>query len=152
MVTLPDKKMSVNVLTNNWDASASRIAFGVAGIIDSTLTPPHRMKEQRDAAPEITEKTKNFLSAMLSGNGVSDYVTPELATHLFSMPKTPPGAPSPLRDISFISHEDVEGKGFSRHGVRISSMRHYRAVIMDDTVFLTIYYNQDGKIADYSGI
>jgi hypothetical protein len=151
MVTLRDKDMSVNVLTNNWDANSGRIAFGVAGLIDSSLTPPHRMKEQKDPAPEITERSKNFLSTMLSGNEVSDYVTPELTTHLFPMPKTPSAAPSPLQGISFISNEDVNLKAFSRYGAKIAAMRHYKAAIMGDTVFLTIYFSRDGKIADYSG-
>jgi CubicO group peptidase (beta-lactamase class C family) len=151
MVTLRDKDMSVNVLTNNWDASSGRIAFGVAGLIDSTLIPPHRMKEQKDPAPEITERSKNFLSAMLSGNEVSDYVTPELTTHIFPLPKTPLGAPSPLEGISFIANEDVNLKGFIRYGVKIAAMRHYKAAIMGDTVFLTIYFSRDGQIVDYSG-
>jgi len=151
MVTLRDKNMTINVLTNNWDASPSRIGFGVAGLIDASLTPPHRMKEKRDPAPEITERVKSFFSSFLSGGEVSNLVTPELATHLFPTPKSPAGTPSPVQNISFIGDSDVSGKGIVRHGVVIPAMRHYKAAIMGDNRFFTVYFSRDGKIADYSG-
>jgi CubicO group peptidase (beta-lactamase class C family) len=151
MVTLRDRNMSINVLTNNWDASPSRIGFGVAGLIDPSLTPPHRMKEQKDPAPEITERVKSFFSSFLSGNDASNLITPELATRLFPTPKSSVGTPSPVQNISFIRDSDVRGKGIVRHGVGIAAMRHYKAAIMGDNIFLTVYFGQDGKIADYSG-
>ena len=151
MVTLRDKNMSVNVLTNTWDANPARIAFGVAGLMDSTLTPPHRIKVQNDPAPEITERLKGFLTALMSGNDATGFVTPERAAHLFPVPKPPAGSPPPNQSLSFIANEDVSMKGISRYGVKIAAMRHYKAGIMGDTVFLTIYFSRDGKIADYSG-
>jgi hypothetical protein len=151
MVTLRDKNMSFNVLTNNWDANASRIAFGVAGLIDASLTPPHRMKEEKDPAPEITERSKMFLTALMSGNDATGFVTPERAARLFPVPKRPEGSPSPIQSLSFISKEDVSTRGISRFGVKIAAMRHYKAVLMGDTIFMTIYFSSDGKIADYSG-
>ena len=151
MVTLRDKNMSFNVLTNNWDTNTSRIAFGVAGLIDPSLTPPHRMKQQKDLAPEITERVKNFFTSFFSGNDASNFITPELATHLFPTPRLPAGTPSPVQNISFIAETDVGGKGLVRHGVGVAAIRHYKAALRGDDVFLTVYFSRDGKIADYSG-
>jgi CubicO group peptidase (beta-lactamase class C family) len=154
MGRIPDKRLIVIVLTNQYDAAPWRLAFGVAGLYEPDLLAPHRMTTQPDAQPELTTKVKAFITALFSGGAIADpatFVTPGLRNHLPPIPKLPAGEKSLLTDLSFITSEDISQRGIERRGARLAQMRYYRAKFEDDIVYLTFYFTKDGEIADYSG-
>ena len=154
MGRIPDKRLIVIVLTNQYDAAPWRLAFGVAGFYEPDLLAPHRMKIQPDAQPELTKKAAAFIEALFSGGANGDataLVTPGLRNHLPPVPKLPAGEKVPLTDLSFIASEDISKRGIGRHGAKLEQMRYYQAKFEGDVIYLTFYFTKDGAIADYSG-
>ena len=169
MDRIPDKRLTVIVLTNQYDASPSRIAFGVAGFYDADLLAPHRMKapptgtaQNENAQPELTNKVTAFITALFSGGfsgglskGVAgdpiQFVTPGLRNHLPPIPKMPAGEKPLVTDVTFIAAEDISKRGIERYGARLAQMSHYKAKFEGDPVYLTFYFTADGQIAEYSG-
>jgi len=154
MGTIPDKRLTVIVLTNQHSADPLRLAFGVAGFYDAELLAPHRMTVQPDARPDLTVKVKAFMEALFSGkaNGAAtELITPGLRDHLPPVPELPAGEKVPLTDLSFIASADLSRRKIERHGAKIVAMSHYQAKLQGDTVYLTFYFTKDGEIAAYSG-
>jgi beta-lactamase family protein len=151
MVHLPRHELSVIVLTNQHAANPARIAHTIAGLYDPELRPPHLMKAQADAAPERTQRVERLLGGLLRGEGdFSGDVVSFLRTRLAGYPAPPPGKGPPIA-VSFIASEDVSGRAIEQNGHRIAHMSHYNVVIGDEPVWLTVYFDADGLIADYAG-
>jgi hypothetical protein len=151
MVHLPRRELSVIVLTNQHAANPKRIAYTVAGLYDAELRPPHLMKAQAEVAPERTRRVERMLAGLLRGEGdFAADVVPFLRRRLAGYPAPPPGQGPPIT-VSFIASEAVAGRGIERNGHGVAHMSHYNAVIGDEPVCLTVYFDGAGLIADYGG-
>jgi hypothetical protein len=95
-----------------------------------------------------------FLNDLFSGGASGDpaqFATPGLVQHLPSVPKAPPDQGAPVSELSFISSSDTTQRGVQRYGAKLVRMSHYKALINGEVRFLTLYFTEDGHIADYSG-
>ncbi|HKR60556.1 MAG TPA: serine hydrolase domain-containing protein, partial [Pyrinomonadaceae bacterium] len=154
MARVPEKRLIVIILTNQHSANPVRIGFGVLGLHDAELIPPHRLKPQPDSQPELTAKVKSFLNALFSGGASGDpaqFVTLGLAHHLPLVPKAPAGQSAPLSELSSIASTDITQRKAERYGTKLARMSHYKALLAGDARYFTVYFTGDGHIADYSG-
>ena len=132
MARVPEKRLIVIVLTNQHSANPVRVGFGVLGLYDADLVPPHREKPQSDRQPEWTTKVLRFLNDLFSGGASGDpaqFATPGLGHHLPSVPKAPPDQGAPVSELSFISSAEITQRGIQRYGAKLVRMSHYRALI-----------------------
>jgi CubicO group peptidase (beta-lactamase class C family) len=154
MARVPERRLIVIVLTNQHSANPVRIGFGLLGLYDPELIPPHRMKPQPDSQPEVTAQVKGFLNGLFSGGASGDpaqFVTVGLAHHLPTAPKAPVGQTAPLSELSFIASTDITPRKTERYGARLARISHYKALLAGDVRYFTVYFTGDGHIADYSG-
>jgi CubicO group peptidase (beta-lactamase class C family) len=154
MVRIPEKRLIAIVLTNQHSANPVRVGFGVLGLYDADLVPPHRMKPQPDTQSELTAKVRGFLNDLFSGGATGDpaqFVTTGLAHHLPFVPKAPLGQTSPVSELSFIASSNIARRNIQRYGAKLARMNHYKALLDGDVRYLTFYLTAEGKIADYSG-
>jgi CubicO group peptidase (beta-lactamase class C family) len=149
MFYLPEQHLFLVVLDNQWEANPARIAFGLAGLIDPALTPPHRMKPISDPQPALTVKAKGFLNAFFGGGDATTFITPGLHDHLHPVPK-PPQKPPPI-EPAYIASDKLTGRNLSRYGSKVAELNYYKAQVNGDEHYITIYFSDDGRIADFSG-
>ena len=151
MVRLPGKDLSVIVLTNQHDANPMQIAFGIVGLYDEGLRPPHAMKVEPERTPELTRRVERLVMGLMGG--AADFqgdVVPFIRSRLAGYP-SPPADQRPPISVSFIASEDVPGSGFELNGVRVARLKHYNVLIGGEPACLTFYFDAGGIIAAYSG-
>lgn len=131
------KRLTVIVLTNQHEANPSRVAFGVIGFYDAELLAPNRMKPQADTRPELTAKVRAFITALFSGELTADhaadvnaFLTPGLRNHLPVIPRVPPGAKSPVSELTFIASEHISKRGTVQLGAKLARMSHYKRTLV----------------------
>jgi len=150
IASFPDRRLTVVVLTNQYDADPAGITFGLAGMYDAELVPPSRMTVSADLHPEMIEKVKLLLSGLLGGSGnVAGIVTPAFGRHLATIPRAPASAAAPPPpDVSFISSDDISRRGIERYGSKVMRMSRYKVKLGDETHYVTLYLTSDNRIAD----
>ena len=100
---LPEKRLGVIVLTNQYDANPQAIAMGIASRYDADLTPPSDRRVERDGDPAESGRAQAFVDAILRGGDVSSLTTQGWARHMATL-WHPPG-PGSTPSIAFIARE-----------------------------------------------
>jgi len=151
MIRIPEKDLTVIVLTNQWQTQISRIGYGIFGFYDPTLIAPHRRSAEPDSRPDLSTKMKAFTLALFSGAETTSYTTAELQKHRPYVPKLPAGKAPPISDFAFIATDDLRSRRIVRNDVKVAEARYYTMNFDGDPRYITFYLTEDGRIADYSG-
>jgi hypothetical protein len=151
MVRLPGQGLGVIVLTNQHGANPIRLAYGIVGLYESGLRPPHALTPEPDRTPNLTRRVERFVRGLMAGGEDDpDAVAPFLRKRLAGYPK-PPESERPPVEVAFIASEDLRRRALERNGTRIARMSHYNVVIGGEPACLTFYFDDQGRIAAYSG-
>ena len=151
MIRIPEKDLTVIVLTNQHETMISRIGYGIFGFFEPTLIAPHRRSAEPDSRPDLYAKMKAFTLALFSGAETTSFTTAELQKHRPYIPKLPAGKAPPITDFAFISSDDLRSRRIVRNGVKVVEARYYKMTFDGDPRYITFYLSEDGHIADYSG-
>lgn len=134
----PDSKLTVIVFANLAQANQSRLANGVAAIIDPELKP----KPITDADPALTAGTKELLQAVLDGKADMNRFTPEMQKaiaqsndRLAAFVKTL----GPIQRFELMERDVSGDVTHYRYRVEYSAM----------SLYLAMAVNQDGKISGF---
>jgi D-alanyl-D-alanine carboxypeptidase len=155
MLRFPDKGVTVVVLTNLDIRSGSQpqmIARGLAGLVDSSLLPPHMMTEKPDPDARSTARIRTMLEDIAAGRA-PEAMTPSQREVLAELP--PPvrdGLADRLRNLesfTYIDRDDVAGRGIEVLGAKIESVRYYRGADAQATRYYTFWLTADGTVADF---
>lgn len=152
IASFPGRKLTVVLLTNQWDTDPVAMLLSVAGLYDAELIPPNRLTVRADPRPELTGNTKLLLSALFGrGGNVGSIVTPGFGRHIATIPRAAasPETPPPA-DVSFVSSDDVSARGIERYGSKVTRMSHYKVKLGDETHYLTLYLASDNRVAAVS--
>jgi D-alanyl-D-alanine carboxypeptidase len=144
---LPEKRLGVIVLTNQYDANPQAIAMGIASRYDADLTPPSDRRVERDDDPAESGRAQAFVDAIFRGGDVSSLTTQGLARHMATM-WHPPGRES-TPSIVFIAREPVT-RPLRRFDAGVTRLAHYK-VRADGEMdrWITLLLTADGRIAGY---
>jgi hypothetical protein len=134
------------VLANLEQAQVEAISFGVAGLIEPALQPPH-LGPLPAAAPPVPRPSHMLLKALARGVSVSG-VTPEL--HAFLSPK----ARAALRPLTrpeilwtFAGCDAVASQRIERLGASVDHLCYARGHANDADHLLEVVYTADRRVA-----
>jgi CubicO group peptidase (beta-lactamase class C family) len=142
----PEFGLTVIVLANLADAEAPAIAYGIAGIVEPALEPPHLLAGPL-AGGEPPQPVADLLRAIAAGAD-SGRVTAGL--HRFLSP--------PLRDNlgataaqatawTDLGCESVAARGIMRLGASVERACYARAIGSGQRAAITVFYSADGRAA-----
>lgn len=150
VLLIPEKRVGVVVLTNQYDANPHLLALGLLARFDTDLTPPHELAARPDADPSAAVRAQAFISALFAGGDLTSFATPGLVRHLSTMSR-PPAPPDPVQAaVVFIDAENLE-RPVTRYGASIVRLAHYKITGQGEDHWVTLYLTADGKIADVAG-
>jgi CubicO group peptidase (beta-lactamase class C family) len=153
MLRFADHGLTIIVLTNLDAASGNRpgqLARGIAGILKTEYQPPHSVLPQTDPFPQTTRDINTLLSEMAEGKGspimTSAYLAffnnlrPELQKNLAQQLKT-------LKSLTYITSDNVEGRGLRRMGEPITHICYYKGEVAEKLFDFTFWITKEGKVA-----
>jgi CubicO group peptidase (beta-lactamase class C family) len=142
----PDFHVTVVVLANLAEAKSEAIAFGIAGLIEPRLRPPHLL-----AAP-LSGGTPPETINQLLGKIVSGQDSGEVTAGLRSV--TPPtrrerigGWLKAIKSWSFLGCDAVRDQSISRLGARIEHICYAKGVATGFDFIFTVLYDPDWRAA-----
>jgi len=147
---IPERRMTVIVLTNQWDGAPMPIAMGLMGRYDPELAAVNEMPRTADSDPGETDRGRKFIVGILRGSDVSALATPGLVRHISAMPHPPPGPATPDPEIAFLSRTNVT-RPLEMFGSSIARMAFYKMSADGEDHWLTLLIAADGRIAAYEG-
>ncbi|MEQ1644280.1 MAG: hypothetical protein ABL959_12605, partial [Pyrinomonadaceae bacterium] len=134
----PDNKLTVIVLANLAQTNQSKIAHGIAEIVQPELKP----KPIADPDPAFTLQTKALLQAVIAGKAGLTKFTPEVQEAI----KNPDRLAEFIKNLgplkSFTFTDKVEGQ--------LGGIRHrYKVEYTEMTLSLVMVIDKQGKIAGF---
>jgi CubicO group peptidase (beta-lactamase class C family) len=148
----PDHGLTIIVLTNLASANVDGITRGVAGL----FIPEIRLgalQAQPVPDPAMTTLFQALLSEYSNGNKELKQVTPELMADLSGAPQRNRDELSALlkntKSFEFLARRDLNGKGFVKNGVPVTSLWFYRLTTNENKTFhYSFYLTEDKRVAD----
>ena len=147
---IPERGMTVVVLTNQWDAAPVPIARGLLGRYDGQLVPVNEMRAGTDSDPGETDRVRRFMIGILHGSDVSTLATPGLLRHISAMSHPSAGASVPEPEFTFLSRTTV-ARPLELFGSSITRMAFYKMHTDREDRWLTLLFSADGRIGAYEG-
>lgn len=135
----PDNKLTVIVFANLIQTNQSKLANGVAAIIDPELKP----KPIADPDPAFTARTRDLLLAVLDGKPEMSRFTPEMQTAIAGQQDRLTAFVKTMGTMQALNlMERAEENG----GVRYR----YQVVYTGMNLFLAMTVNKEGKISGFA--
>ncbi|MDQ3180205.1 MAG: beta-lactamase family protein [Acidobacteriota bacterium] len=152
----PDDKLTVIVLTNLGDRVAEKpevnswnLTKGVAGHFMPDLLFSS-LKEQPGVNQQLTQKLKDFLSALASGED-SPLMTAGLKAVLGAGAKANTARRlKELKSFTFLRCDDRQKQVLERNDGRIIRSCYYKMITGTETFYYTFWLTSDDKLADFT--
>ncbi len=148
-----ERKLTVIVLCNIDECDATRIAYGVAGIVDSELRLPDPLVAAPDDQPARTQGLAAALAAWAESRPHPG-MAPALAGALDDSPRAA-GMHKLVREqlakphtFHFLAEDDVRNRSIERSGSRVARIVHCGLVASGDAQALRFYLNDAGELLD----
>jgi len=141
LVVLPERGLSVIVLTNQHQADPWVFSATLLGLADSTLRAIASLPAERDRMPERTRR----LTALLNGDSTAAPATPAWRRLMYPQVRGSLSEVLPLT-VEFVTCDDVAARRIERFGGMAALECYYR--LRHDAVALTlsVMYTRDGRI------
>jgi CubicO group peptidase (beta-lactamase class C family) len=144
---IPDKRLSIVVLTNQWNANPVGIAITMLGRFDAEFRAVSDMQPETDRDPAETDRARQFIVGVLRGSDVTTLTTPGLARYLAAMPHPPPQGRPPDPTVTFVARSNPP-RAFDMFGSPVAHVAFYK-LQGDGDRSLTLLLTADGRIAGY---
>ncbi|QMW03305.1 serine hydrolase [Spirosoma foliorum] len=108
----------------------------------------HAPKSAPDPDAERTKKIEVALKAMAKGGKAVDEV-PGVTPGVRKDFAQGAGAPTDLNTITFLSAEDVKGRGIERHEGKVDQILNYKFGSTNAPHYVIVYLTSDGLVTDY---
>jgi len=142
----PDFNLTVIVLVNVAQSLPEAMAFGIAGILEPALRPPHLL--QRPASEVQPPEAIDRLVADLSIGRASVRITPALNAFISDATRERLGRRVRReRTWTSLGCDSVEGRTLSRLGTRISWICYARGLDPEPGLLVTVLYGADWRAA-----
>ncbi|HEY9015100.1 MAG TPA: serine hydrolase domain-containing protein [Gemmatimonadales bacterium] len=141
----PESGLTVIVLANLADAETGSLAEGIAGIMEPSLQPPHRLAAALPG-PRPPTTTKVLLERIAAGDDAG--LTPGL--HRFLSPRDRSELRKQLErtpEWTALGCDTLSGRGISYLGAAVERMCYSRAAGDKEQVVTTLFYTRDWKLA-----
>ena len=146
MQRFPDFGLTVIVLTNVDQSGPEAISFGIAGIMEPALTPPHLLSTPLSGAPP--RKAIDQLLGDLAAGRDSGEVTPGLKTFMSDAWRERLGRRvKSVRAWTSLGCDDVAGQHVVRLGARIEQICYAKGSRPVASALFTILYDADWRAA-----
>ena len=142
----PDFDLTVIVLLNLAQANSEGIAVGIAGLVESALTPPHQLASPLKGATPPTS-IENLLRSIASGSE-SALVTPELRA-TFPAPRRQliGGLLESIQTWTPLGCERVSDRGIVRLRSRIEHICYAKGTAKQGSLLFTVLYGSGWRAA-----
>lgn len=153
MLRFLDEELTIIVLTNLDRASGNRpdlLARGIAGLLKRDYESPHLITAQTDPRPQTTQNIRTLLSELAEGKASSMMTPAYLAFFNTLMPRFREDVAQrlkTLRSFTYITTDEVEGRGIKRMGEPIARICYYKGELGQQTFDFTFWLAKDGKVA-----
>jgi CubicO group peptidase (beta-lactamase class C family) len=145
----PDFDLTVVVLANSAQASVQAISFGIVGILEPALTPPHLLT--RPLAVRPPDPISQLLVSIASGQD-SGHVTPALKNFTLQSRRDQIGRwLKAIGTWTDLGCDDVGNRRISRLGTRVERICYAKAVarkgsgLLDGSGLFTVLYGGDWR-------
>ena len=148
----PEQGLTIIVLTNLANANVDAISRGVAGL----FIPEIRftaLQPQTNPDPAMTTMFQGMLAEYAQGVKELKQATPELATALSGVAQRNRDELSALlknaKSFEFLARRDINGKGFLKLGIPVTSLWLYRLTTTENKTFhYSFYLTANKRVAD----
>jgi len=107
------------------------------------------LPEQPDPNPQTLQKLRDFLANIAQGEDVP-LMTPGLRAALDPNAKTILAARlKDLKDFTFITCDELQGRVLERYGARISRLCYYKMRTGMETRYYTFWLTPEGQVTDF---
>ena len=153
MLRFVDDALTIIVLTNLDVPSGSQpgvLARGIAGLLKPQYQPLDMLTPQPDPAPQTTREINALLTEMAQERDAPS-MTAAHRTFYNSLP--PPlrrddaRLLKTLKSLTYLTSDDVAGRGFKRLGETISRIVYYKGELESKTFYFTFWLTKEGQVA-----
>jgi CubicO group peptidase (beta-lactamase class C family) len=147
----PQADLTVIVLANLEQARPDAIALGVAGILEPSLVPPHRLAARLPGPmpPEPLDTVLHRLSSDTVEDSVTDALTPGLRRFLSAADRREWGdLASRISGWTPLGCDRVPGQPITRLGASVTRLCYARGADREGNVAVTVLYTDEWRVAD----
>jgi len=142
----PDFNLTVIVLVNIAQSLPEAMAFGIAGILEPALTPPHLL--QRPASEVQPPEAINRLLADVSAGTASVRITPTFKAFISDATRERLGRRVRReRTWTSLGCDSAEGRRISRLGTRITWICYAKGLDPEPGLLVTVLYGENWRAA-----
>jgi CubicO group peptidase (beta-lactamase class C family) len=138
---LPERGLSVVVLTNQHQGDPWDFAGALMELVDSTLRPASALHPERDPAPDRTRR----LTALLNGDSTAAPTTPAFHRLMYPRIRGFLAELLPLA-VEYVTCDDVARRQLEQFGATAERECYYRLRHGSMVRFLSVLYARDGRI------
>jgi CubicO group peptidase (beta-lactamase class C family) len=148
-----ERQLSIIVLCNIDACDATRIAYGVAGIVDAELQLPDPLVAAPDNQPVRTNLLEAALAAWAEGKPHPS-MAPAFAVSLDNSARADAMHGAVRKRLAkphtfqFLAEDDVRKRAIERSGSRVARIVHCGLVVSGDAQALRFYVNDSGQVLD----
>ena len=148
----PEHGLTIIVLTNLANANVDAISRGVAGLFIPEIRL-NALQPQTTPDPAMTTMFQGMLAEYAKGVKELKQATPELVTYLSDASQRNRDELSALlkntKSFEFLARRDIQGKGFLKLGIPVTSLWLYRLTTNENKTFhYSFYLTADKRVAD----
>lgn len=151
-IHIPQKKLTVIVLTNLKPSNVTWISRNIAGFFFPELKGIDQLQPTTSNNITRTKKVYALLNAF-AGDAISD----SIATQSFKQRINPvtkalfqPSFISKMK-LFYVGSDTIGNKSLVRYGAKIKNINYYRLQFPGGEHYLSVYFTKDNKIADVMG-
>lgn len=144
----PDFDLTVIVMSNLLQSGPEAIAFGIAGILEPVLTPPHLLNP-KSGGPAPPQPIQQLLAKIASARD-TDLVTAGFRRNTSEERRSQiAGWLKQAHGWTFITCDNVRSKGIHRLGAEIEWICYAKAPASEGTFLFTVWYTGSWRTAGF---
>jgi CubicO group peptidase (beta-lactamase class C family) len=141
LITLPERSLSIVVLTNQHEGNPWAVSGKLLGLIDSTLPPLSSLPSRRDPSPARTRR----LTALLNGDSTAAPATPAWLRLMYPQIHGFLSDQLPLT-VDYVDCDDVGRRKIERFGATAERECYYRLRHGELDMVMSVLYANDDRI------